>query len=382
MTQSTSCSTLSNVTSLSNSTPAAPQNAPLLKLPEEIIIKILTLLPAHGIGASAQLNRRWNQILKKDPVWRTLFETHFPHVNPSVIKNFQNAYPIHFNFTNGVYASHTLQELEGGLTPLAAAAGKLFVSNGNGFNIKIWDLKIGEYTAILQGHEDWVCSLVVAEEKLFSGSSDNTIKVWDINTGKCIAVLRGHEDDVGCLTVADGKLFSGSSDKTIKVWDLKTGEGRTLQRHHHPIQSLIIAEGQLFSFCGKAIRIQDITTKKYTTLLGHEMTVLSLAIADGKLFSGSADNTIKIWDIKQKNAQQPFKGINIGLFSLAVIAGTLFSGDKGGIIKVWDISTEKCTATLQGHAHGIVSLAVAEGKLFSTSHDRRLKVGILQHITA
>ena len=169
---------------------------------------------------SAQLNRRWNQILKKDPVWCRLFYSHFPHVNPSAIKNFQNAYYIHFNVTNGVYASHTLEQRGRWITSLAIADGKLFFSYGH--LIKVWDLKREGCTAIFLGHSNQVFSLAIADGKFFSSSSDSTIKVWDIKTGECTAIFQGHKNNVRCLAVADGKLFAGS-------WDNKMGFFGTTQ---------------------------------------------------------------------------------------------------------------------------------------------------------
>ena len=54
---------------------------------------------------------------------------------------------------------------------------------------------------------------------LFSGSSDGVINVWDSNTGKRMATLRGHERGIDSLVFAEGKLFSTCFDNKLKVWD-------------------------------------------------------------------------------------------------------------------------------------------------------------------
>jgi len=85
---------------------------------------------------------------------------------------------------------------------------------------KLLKEKINFNTKTLRGHSGWVDSLaVLPDNKLASGSSDETIKIWDLISGQCINTLKGHSGSVNSLAVLpDNKLASGSSDKTIKIW--------------------------------------------------------------------------------------------------------------------------------------------------------------------
>ena len=59
--------------------------------------------------------------------------------------------------------------------------------------------------------DSFVHSLVVRENKLFSGAGDGMIKVWDMKTGACLASLIGHCGSVLALAAtSDNTLLSGS----------------------------------------------------------------------------------------------------------------------------------------------------------------------------
>ena len=101
----------------------------------------------------------------------------------------------------------------------------------------------GAESARLEGHSGWgwVSALcVLPDGRLASGSSDNTIRLWDVKTGAESALLEGHSGFVTALCVLpDGRLASGSWDRTIRLWDVKTGaESARLEGHSVPISAL------------------------------------------------------------------------------------------------------------------------------------------------
>ncbi|MFM2064854.1 MAG: hypothetical protein RLZZ507_4525, partial [Cyanobacteriota bacterium] len=86
----------------------------------------------------------------------------------------------------------------------------------------------GRLLRTLSGHSGSVNAVAVTadNQRVISGSDDNTVKVWNLQTGEELFTLNGHSDWVQAVAVtADNqRVISGSDDNTVKVWNLQTGE--------------------------------------------------------------------------------------------------------------------------------------------------------------
>ena len=118
---------------------------------------------------------------------------------------------------------------------------------------------------------------------------------------------------------------------------------------------------------------------------GHQQEVYSLDFSrDGRLIiSGSADNTIRIWDLYDKSRKiftisdngdtQDFgvRSVTISPDATLVAAGSLDS-----IVRIWDVASGALLEQLRGHKDGIWSVAfgTSDGKgLVSGSLDKSVK---------
>ena len=375
-----------NSSNPSTSSAVIRRNSQLLELPLELVIEILTRLNGEDNRACRLLCKQWNQILNREDVWQSLFEKHFPDINSEKIKNFQEAYKLYLNLTNGVCTSRTLEGHHSGIKSIVTFDGG-FVSGSGDKTIKIWDLKTLTCKATLEGHKGGVTSLAVSNGKLISGSEDDTIKIWDLNTRTCTATLKGHTAPVTSLAISNGRLISGSWKNTIKIWDLNTHPPTctaTLEGHRLSVTSLVIVDdGRLISVCSNeydnenSIKIWDLSTEPPTciaTLEGHSRPVTSLAISDGRLISGSHDGTIKIWDLETFTCTATLKWHAFSVSSLAIFNGKLIAGSSACMIKIWDLKTLACTATLAGHDRDVGSLAASNRTLISGSSDYTIRV--------
>jgi len=121
----------------------------------------------------------------------------------------------------------------------------LVVSGSRDSTIKIWDTRMicrkepkrarrgnGEEEEVtrkddsmktLRGHEGRVCCLQFDEDKIVSGSDDNTVKVWSLTGDEghedCVNTLVSHDCWINSLKFNGNILVSGAADDSIKVWD-------------------------------------------------------------------------------------------------------------------------------------------------------------------
>jgi len=248
--------------------------------------------------------------------------------------------------------------------------GRRVISAGADKTIRIWDLASGEQLFTIRGHQSIIsifCILPDGRRLVSSSIEDFSVKVWDIETGKQSYSLRGHTNSIsGFAVTPDGHFaVTASRDKTMKIWmlppPLLSSQGiaavelHTLKNHNSSVRSVVIARKRQLVISGsadKSIKIWNMQDgDELRNLLGHNEAVSTLLITPNEqyLVSSSMDNTIKIWDISQ--------GIDIGLpadlqltvmpghtdnvNALAVSADGLraVSASSDGSGKVWSCST-------------------------------------------
>ena len=92
--------------------------------------------------------------------------------------------------------------------------------------INLWDVASGAIKATLEGHADWVNSVVFSPDgkTIASGSSDDTVKLWDVSRPfqprVPKATLSDHGMSVWSVAFSpDGThLASGCSDNVVRLW--------------------------------------------------------------------------------------------------------------------------------------------------------------------
>jgi serine/threonine protein kinase len=115
------------------------------------------------------------------------------------------------------------------------------------------------------------------------------------------------------------------------------------------------------------------------TLNGHDGQIYTLVVsADSQtLISGSADKTIKVWNLQTGDVKTtlPLNYDAITSLALSRDGKTLFSGSKDGNIKIWDLSTGKLKTTLPKIEDSVsyVALSPDEQTLVSGG-DNKIKI--------
>lgn len=202
----------------------------------------------------------------------------------------------------------------------------------------------------LVGHQRGVTALTYHEGLIYSGSHDCCIRVWNFDC--CIRTFTAHKYTIWSLLVFDSWLCSASADGTINVWDLTK------------ILDDNVPDSASSSFFAKQMR-------------GHSSKVYCLALQDVKeqiICSGSADTTIRSWDVKSGICLYVLRGHKAAVWALECHQRLLYSASEDGNVKVWDPFQNTCLKTLPHNNSKTLSLAISSGFLFVGCHNCKIHV--------
>ncbi|KAL4433374.1 hypothetical protein ABPG74_017478 [Tetrahymena malaccensis] len=293
--------------------------------------------------------------------------------------------------------------------------------------VKISDIrKIVCSADFVSGHTRQINSICTyGPNKVATGGEDNTIRLWNLETMECLLCLRGHTQGVrDLISLPNGFLVSASYDKLIKIWNtsqslINMNQSissptntpnvsiqqdyssqclvKTLKGHLSGVISLLYLSGQILA-SGSAdytIKIWDLQSgEALKTISGHTGDILCLCqpfkillpkkypdFADQRcLISGSSDKTIRVWKLNKKNNQaiqvRNLVGHKDYVQTLVMLPddSTLVSGSLDKSILLWNIHTGQNLAKLDGHTSFITRINLySERVILSSSTDGTLR---------
>eukprot|EP00466_Bigelowiella_natans_P019266 jgi/Bigna1/34492/e_gw1.5.25.1 len=131
----------------------------------------------------------------------------------------------------------------------------------------------------------------------------------------------------------------------------------------------------------RTIKIWDVASGTLKlTLTGHINTVMGLAVSHKYpyLFSVGNDKLVKCWDLEQNKVVRNYHGHLSGVFCCAVhpTQDLLITGGRDSVARVWDIRTKAEAMVLGGHTHCVSSLGVqgAKPQVITGSHDNTVRL--------
>ncbi|HEY9699987.1 MAG TPA: serine/threonine-protein kinase [Trichocoleus sp.] len=183
--------------------------------------------------------------------------------------------------------------------------GYLLVSGDREGRIQLWDLETETVISSLNNQRNAISAVVISPDQqlLVSSSLDKTICFWDFQTDILLKTLKGHLDSVTAATLTpNGRtLLSGSADRTIKLWDVvSASQIKVIAAHRDSITDLAVHPRELLfasSSEDNTVKLWNVQTGSRIVTLPHPWAVNQISFSpDGELLvSGSADETIRIW---------------------------------------------------------------------------------------
>lgn len=101
------------------------------------------------------------------------------------------------------------------------------------------------------------------------------------------------------------------------------------------------------------------------------------ATADGRMYSAGADGALVRWDTEERTFEALSKivtGHTAGITAAAAHAAHVFTGSADSTVRGFDVNTGALAFVLEGHTAAVAALAVVDGLLFSGAADKTLRV--------
>ncbi|KAK0715870.1 WD40-repeat-containing domain protein [Lasiosphaeris hirsuta] len=242
---------------------------------------------------------------------------------------------------------------------------------------------------------------------MVSAAMDDSVRVWDLNAGRCIGMLEGHTASVRTLQVEDNILATGSMDATIRLWDLS-------KAHYDPQGSQFGKDDEDDGIAFENPDDQPVDPPAGSmadcplfTLNSHLAEITALHFRGNVLVSGSADKTIRQWDLERGRCVQTLDVMWAAAQSSALSAGdstwrptshptdpsadfvgalqvfesALACGTADGMVRLWDLRSGQVHRSLVGHTGPVTCLQFDDVHLVTASLDRSYRIWDLRNGT-
>lgn len=324
----------------------------------------------------------------------------------------------------------SLTEVAENATVVAVSPDRLFLATANAAGtIHVVDVDCGQLLDISwQAHDGAITALSFSSEGslLASAGADGVARVWHFETGALAAAevaggLRGSLAPLSAIALrSDGKeLTTGTATGEVTVWNLEatavrslaalpenaldltqetSAESDTTEETIEPPRlspngsaataAAVSPNGKLLAVSGTvagrpAILVRDLTTGELTaSLTGHfdQITSLSFAANNRRLISGSADQTVRVWDL----ADAKFPEVISSGGHAATISGVAFNSDGSqaatcaadNSVRLWNTTTGEVLQSFVGHTAAVVGIAITPGnaEVITASADKTVRV--------
>ncbi|KAI2789912.1 Mitochondrial division protein 1 [Penicillium oxalicum] len=233
---------------------------------------------------------------------------------------------------------------------------------------------------------------------MVSAALDDTVRVWDMNVGRCSGLLEGHHASVRALQVEDNIVATGSMDASVRLWDLS--RARPVSR-----------DNRLNKHEREGIDDDEVSTRPIPpssnledchvfSLEAHVDEVTALHFKGDTLISGSADKTLRQWDLVKGRCVQTLDILWAATQSSASTGGdshwrpsgrlpdasadfvgavqcfdaALACGTADGMVRLWDLRSGQVHRSLVGHTGPVTCLQFDDVHLVTGSLDRSIRI--------
>ncbi|XP_050298570.1 F-box/WD repeat-containing protein 7 [Anthonomus grandis grandis] len=365
-------------------------------LPKELALKVLSFLEPRDLLRAAQTCHSWRILAEDNLLWRekcreagvigiTKRLSSSPRSASKTVSHWKAAYmrqhAIEMNWRyKPVKNPKMLKGHDDHVITCLQFSDNKIVSGSDDNTLKVWSAVTGKCLRTLVGHTGGVWSSQMSGNVIISGSTDRTLRVWDAETGICRHTLYGHTSTVRCMHLHKNKVVSGSRDATLRVWNIDTGQFLHVLVGHLAAVRCVQYDGRLVvsGAYDYMVKVWNPETQECLhTLQGHTNRVYSLQFDGVHVVSGSLDTSIRVWEVETGACKHTLMGHQSLTSGMELRNNILVSGNADSTVKVWDILTGQCLQTLSGsnkHQSAVTCLQFNQRFVITSSDDGTVKL--------
>ncbi|KAJ1925228.1 Transcription initiation factor TFIID subunit 5 [Tieghemiomyces parasiticus] len=279
--------------------------------------------------------------------------------------------------------------------------GRFLLSGSEDKTVRLWSLDTFTNLVCYRGHNYPVWDVAFGPYGVYfaTASHDKTARLWSCEHIAPLRIFAGHLADVDVVRFHPNSKYivTGSTDRTCRLWDVQRGScvrvftpgssGGT----GGPITAMAVAPNgrTMASACeDRSITLWDLGSgKRLQHFTGHDKAVYSLAFSQEStlLMSGSADCTVRLWDVNgsavspaagEVNTARPIpNGVDRhGSMPLAEDTTTTVNGGGGGVTTSGSSSTAGAAGKNGKRKAPAAAPAVVDPNLLATFATKRTPV--------
>mmetsp|Transcript_10812 Transcript_10812/g.25907 ORF Transcript_10812/g.25907 Transcript_10812/m.25907 type:complete len:823 (-) Transcript_10812:1843-4311(-) len=220
---------------------------------------------------------------------------------------------------------------------------------GTSKTIQTWHWNTQKCTSIIETYSKGLCFGLCGPNTVVIGGKDGSIELYDLISSTLVWSKTGaHSGPIWTLDTIDNYLLmsTGGSDGILKIWEFESNTislNKQLLIKDQILGIKLVPTRNLIIVCGisSTISVFFLGTLQFSfSLLGHSLPVITIGLCDNLelIGTGSADFSIKIWNLNQKKEVKTLIADNsaITAFDFQKYSNNFFSGSKNGKIKYWN----------------------------------------------